>query len=383
MKCNKSSNDELYLRLKNEIDSIKSRYIFLERLFAAAQGSNCEMSAFLQSPAGQALFNNAVMKLVSEQLISPVGKPNTAHGLHLKYRINRSLENKDSDLLAQIIRSITPPASVDYYIKNPQDYLNDKVIIEIIVLFLKQNNKDLITVNERAYQLFGDEKFFKGEGKNRSCGETVLKRLGLSYSSIGCQDTVEPFFSFQNKDFYSLAARNIYIIENKDTFWSFKRKIMDTPAKIKADMLVYGEGKKIVSSFQFFAEYEVNAKEDHFFYFGDLDPEGINIYCQLLDEYPQYKIYPFAEGYQAVLEVGTLREPVKTPKEQRVKKANIERFVQALAESPGLKKFASGGSSGTLDLAWILMLKKHLTEGFYIPQEALSAAKMKERFGAE
>ncbi|QNB47772.1 hypothetical protein BR63_16735 [Thermanaerosceptrum fracticalcis] len=381
MKYNKTNNDELYIRLKNEINSIQSRYILLERLFSTAEGINYDMPVFLQSPEGRAAFNNAVMKLVSEQFISPVGNPNTAQGLHLKYRINRSLEKKDKDLVAQIIRSIAPPATLDYYIKNPQDFLNDRVIIEIICLFLKQKNKDLITVNERAYQLFDDEKFFKGEGKNRSYGETVLKRLGLSYASIGCQETVEPFFSFQNKDFYSLAARNIYIIENKDTFWSFKRNIMDSSSKIKADMLVYGEGKKIVSSFQFIEEYEVDAQQDHFFYFGDLDPEGINIYCQLLDEYPQYKIYPFAEGYKAVLEIGMLREPVKTPKEQRVRKENIEKFIQALEESPELKKLESSVSSGVFDLSWIVMLKKHLEGGFYIPQEALSATKMKERFG--
>lgn len=380
---NYKTNDELYTRLKNEIDSMQRGYILLDEFFSVAEGINYDMPVFLQSPEGRAAFNNAVMRLVTEQAIEPVGKSRTVQGLHLKYRINRSPEKKDKDLAAQIIRSIAPPATLDYYMKNPQEFLHDRDTIEIISRFLKQESKDLITVNERAYQLFGDEKFFTGKGRNRSFGKTVLKRLGLSYANLGCQETVEPFFSFQCKDFYSLAARNIYIIENKDTFWSFKMNIMDVSAKIKADMLVYGEGKKIISSFRFIEEYEVDEQQDQFFYFGDLDPEGINIYCELLDEYPQYCIYPFAEGYKAVWEVGMLREPVKTPKEQRVKKENIDKFIQALNGSLKLKGPELNVPTGSFDLSWTAALKKHLEGGFYIPQEALSASKMQVWFGAE
>jgi len=91
-------------------------------------------------------------------------------------------------------------------------------------------------------------------------------------------------------------------------------------------MLIYREGRKIISNFRFIEEYGVNPKQDCIFYFGDLDAEGIKICCELLDEYPQYKIVPFCEGYQAVLEIGLGKEPVKTPKEQKSKQENIARF---------------------------------------------------------
>lgn len=357
------NKDEIFVTLKKEINSIQGGYILLKRLIYAVEGINNDMPAFLQSPEGQAAFIDSVLKLVSEQTISPVGKPKTVRGLHLKYRINRKPEEKDRDLITKIVRSITPPATLDYYIKNPDEYINDFEIINVITDFLKQKNKDLVTVNERAYQLFGDEKFFRGAGKNRSRGEIVLKRLGLNYASLACEETVEPFFSFQNKDFHALVSRNIFIVENKDTFWSFKRNIMDCPSRIKVDMLVYGEGKKIISSLRFINEYDVSPLTDRFFYFGDLDAEGINIYCELLEKYPQYKIFPFYEGYQAVLEIGLSKRPVKTPKEQKFKKENIDWFIEAF------------------EYSWAIKLKKHLEGGFYIPQEALSATEMKERFG--
>jgi hypothetical protein len=359
------NGDELCLKLKNEINSLPGSFILLAKLYSLAEGATAEMPAFLQSPEGRAAFNKAVMKLVSEQLISPVGKNFTAQGLSVKYRINKIPAEKNQVLVKQIITTIAPPAALDYYLKHPQDFLSDRDVIGMIAHFLREKNKELLTVNERAYQLFGDEKFFKGEGRERSRGAVVLSRLGLSYAALGCQETAEPFFSFQNKEFLSRVSRNIYIIENKDTFWSFKRNILDDPAsRIKADMLIYGEGRKIISSFRFIEEYGVNPEQDCIFYFGDLDAEGINIYCELLDKYPQYKIVPFCEGYQAVLEIGLRKEPVKTPKEQKSKQENIARFNAAFEHT------------------WARKLKSHLEGGFYIPQEALSAAKMKERFGS-
>lgn len=369
------NNDIVYARLKNEINAVRGRQITLNSLIAAVETINMDMPAFLQSPDGQAALNHAVFKLVSENLLTPVGKPVTASGLRQKYKINKKTAEKDAELVEQIVRSITPPAKVDYYLKNPRDYVQDKPVIEVITGFLKREHsvhslhsahsarKDIVTVNERAYQLFGDEKFFKGAGKNRSHGQTVLKRLALTYADMACEETVEPFFSFLRRDFHALAARNIFIVENKDTFWSFKKQLMDCPSRIKVDMLIYGEGKKIISSFRFVAEYGVRAVPDRFYYFGDLDPEGINIYCELLAQYPQYQITPFHEGYQAVLEIGLRQAPVKTPAAQKIKAENIALFT------------------GTFAPAWGAKLQKHLEGGFYIPQEALSAAEMKERFG--
>lgn len=87
MKRNETSLDDIYRKLKEEIDGFQNRYIHLKRLLSAVEGIGFDMPAYLQSPKGQAVFYNAIMKLVSEQLISPVaGKPDTPQGLHLKYR---------------------------------------------------------------------------------------------------------------------------------------------------------------------------------------------------------------------------------------------------------------------------------------------------------
>jgi hypothetical protein len=362
MNDEESNSNRFYCKLKEEIKRVSGKTMLLRQLLGAVEGLSPDLPAWLQSPEGWPVFAAAVRKLVAEGLIAPIGKI-TTHELYLKYRIIRQSEAKEGRVISQIVRSIEPPASVDFYLKNPQYFLADRDVIEIISDFLKQPSHEPAPINERAYQLFGDEKFFKGDRKERSRGETVLKRLGLDYADIGCFETAEPFFSFHHKDLSVRNARRIYIIENKDTFWSFKKRLMDVPSRFRPDMLIYGEGRKVLSSFKFVAEYDLNRGDDTFFYFGDLDAEGINIYCELKEAYPQYRIQPFVEGYQAVFEIGSAREIRKTPKAQKVKPENIGVFIEMFAP------------------VWAAKLAKILEEGRYIPQEALSAAQMKVRFG--
>lgn len=330
-------------------------------LHSAIEASDGEMPLFLQSPKGKELFSKAVKTLVAEQIISPVGKkPFTHNGLYKKYRILNN-KSKDSDLITEIIRYIELPSAVDYYIKHPQAFISEREIIKTINDFVKKGVKDIVTVNERAYELFNDEKFFKGDQRSR--GEAILRRLGLSYSDIGCVDTQEPFFSFYRKDFFSRDMRNICIIENKDTFWSFKKTVLDSDSVLNIDMLIYGEGKKIISSFQFIDQYDIDPCSDKVYYFGDIDPEGINIYCELRDKYYMYNILPLCKAYEGVIEIGRNHELIETPKQQRVSESNIRKFTHFFDEP------------------WDMEIKRILDGGFYIPQEALSCTRLKERFG--
>jgi hypothetical protein len=363
MKSTDKLKQEIYIALKKEINNSKNKFIELTSLFTVAESSSSDMPVFLQSPEGQYAFSGAIGTLFEEQIISPVGKKPNHNGLYIKYRINKENEKKDNQLITEIVKNIVFPAVIDYYVKHTEDYFKDKDVIDVISGYLKKKDDSIVTVNERAYELFGDEKFFRGDEKSRSRGEIVLKRLGLNYLHLGCIETVEPFFSFYKKDFHLKHSRNIYIIENKDTFWTVKKHFMDSVSNIDLDMLIYGEGKKILSSFRFIDEYEIDLQADTFYYFGDLDAEGINIYCDLKAKFPEYNIRPFKHGYQAVLEIGMMRNPAKTPKQQKVSENNIEKFIEEFDDALAIK------------------IKNIINGGLYIPQEALSATMIKERFG--
>ncbi len=352
------TTNTIYAKIKNQIERFPGVYIPLDQLHSWVEGINDDMPVFLQSFGGQNAFLEVIQKLVTDGTLLVVGKKKNHHGLSLKFRKVKQGKSKNSEVVKLMIQSIRPPASVDYYLKNIDDYIRDMEIIDKVCTFLTSDQTGIVSVNERAYDLFGDEKFFKGDEASRSRGEVVLKRLGLNYADIGCEEMFEPFFSFQKKDFHLRSARNVYIIENRDTFWSFKRYMMGLE---KVDMLIYGEGKKIISSFRFVDEYGLSER-DTFYYFGDLDAEGVNILGTLQDDYPGFEIVPFRAGYLAILDIGMRKGLGRVVKDQRLNEVYGRRFVGSFGDEVAMK-FAAV-----------------LDGDFYVPQEALSGIEMKERF---
>lgn len=128
--------NQIYFVLKNETDNAVNKIITLKKLLSAVESSNADMPAYLQSPEGQAAFSAVISKLLTEKVLSPIGKkPGTHNGLHLKYRINMEPESKNIELAARVIKSIRPPAMVDYYIGHPQDFFADEDVIKTICSF--------------------------------------------------------------------------------------------------------------------------------------------------------------------------------------------------------------------------------------------------------
>ena len=151
----------IYAKSKNEIERFNGVYIPLDQLHSWVEGITDDMPVFLQSFNGQNAFREVIQKLVSDGTLLAVGKKKNHHGLPLKFRKVKQEKNKDSDVVKLIIQSIRPPASIDYYLKNIDDYIRDGEIIEKVCTLLMSSQAGIVSVNERAYDLFGDEKFFK------------------------------------------------------------------------------------------------------------------------------------------------------------------------------------------------------------------------------
>ena len=56
MKRNETSLDDIYRKLKEEIDGFQNRYILLKRLLSAVECIGFDMPAYLQSPKGRLFF---------------------------------------------------------------------------------------------------------------------------------------------------------------------------------------------------------------------------------------------------------------------------------------------------------------------------------------
>ncbi len=183
------------------------------------------------------------------------------------------------------------------------------------------------SVNERSFQIFRDEKFLSS-----AAGRALLQRVGLNLAKLACFQTCEPFFYVQylqpGDDF-----AHLLIVENKDTFFSLKKCLTATRrtlAGIPYNFLIYGEGRKIVTSFAFYREVQGLGGQTPLpikvYYFGDLDPEGIDIFGQLQENFPELSIEPFTYLYSELLKLYPER-PKQRDKNQKLKPERLDRFL--------------------------------------------------------
>lgn len=193
--------------------------------------------------------------------------------------------------------------SIDYYIKHLDKYEEERENILKLSKFLNDktylNNK--ISINERSFEIFGREKFLLKEG-----GVKLLSNLGLVPEDLNIYYTTEPISYYSNtKD----TPQNILILENKDTFYSMRKHLINGNSLIfgiSVGSLIYGGGKGIVKSFNDFEyclEPYLTHRDNKLLYFGDLDFEGIKIYEALKKKYGnRLNLCSFTEAYVKMIE---------------------------------------------------------------------------------
>lgn len=223
---------------------------------------------------------------------------------------------------------------VDKYLANPGQYQKDQAYLTALDRFFKdpglsETLQVPYAINERSFQIFGDEKFLASNS-----GRAFLQQIGLTYANLSCYTTPEPFFYVDYRQ-PGEKQTSCLVIENKDTFYTLRKCLATGRCQINRqpiNLLVYGEGRKIVSSFAFMAEVTgPDPAAVTVYYFGDLDPEGIDIFGSLTERYPDYNIHPFIYLYQQLLERQGERAPVRRDKQQRLQPKHLEGFLQNFA----------------------------------------------------
>jgi hypothetical protein len=213
-----------------------------------------------------------------------------------------------------------------------------------------------MSLKERSFSLWGREKLLD---ECRALVMDTLKFNGLNETFLNCYDTPEPFFEYVHAHSEQMT---VLILENKDTWYTFRKLMQDTGksvvAGVRVDVLLYGEGNKITKRG---ALDEYNAgmlrgragQAGEFLYFGDLDLEGIRLFFRTRDANPGLGIRPFTGIYSLMLK---LAAGVELPKS--LDKRGILAPVTEFADMLGL----SGPES----------LLGFLEQGRYIPQEIVN-----------
>lgn len=281
----------------------------------------------------------------------------------LNNRYWRFEDEKDySKYEEELTYKIHPHLDISFYKNNWDKYEKDRFFILQLSEYLTNQQYKLAqpeTTNERSFEIFQREKFLSLEG-----GKDLLKRLGVSKEKLAFYETSEPLSYYSH---HKQHPQNFLIIENKDTFYSMRKHLIegyDSILNLKIGTLIYGGGKSIYKSF---ADY-LNKVEPYFgdmsnkvYYFGDLDYEGILIYETLQKKYPECKIELFYEAYIRMIDKA---------EEMNVK---MDQLLLRLPET----KVGQAKKEGTLfyqvfDANYRSKIQKILESRRYIPQEILN-----------
>jgi hypothetical protein len=290
------------------------------------------------------------------EAVKSAGRTTKPPKLAYRYRVNRHFISSTSrNLLNQDQLAYHPAIKLDHYYSVPvQEYEQDKQWIARIDEYLKQYGfpKEAAPAPERSFELVGNEKWITDHG-----GQALLKRIGL-WDRMFIYPVSDPLMMAVNPKQFEHSIRHKcthLIVENKTTFQALLPVLRDTVFHT----LIYGSGNKITGNIDMFPfQYPVNHCEHQFFYFGDLDYEGIRIWYETNKQRP---IRPATIFYEALLEM-----PFVIGKHnQRRNEASVQAFLTHFTEAQREK------------------IELCLSSGGYYPQETLTTSQLQQLWRRE
>lgn len=302
---------------------------------------------------GFSTFQAGMKELLAEKYLIPLIRPKKykSSALDEVYWLAETASTTGCWNEASMLRVLAAhPLNLDYYINHPAEQtVQVWEYIERIYTFLRTaGEREIITREERSLELFDDEKFLSEKE-----GAQLLKRLGITLETLKAV-TVREHFEYYPESLQSV--RSILISENHSFYDSAKRLIKagKSVCGLQPDMLIYGEGWKIVSSLMFLAELDADAQGASIGYVGDMDKAGWDIYGNLKLSYPHLKLNLALTVYEYMANFAKHTYPYAN--EQKCTAPHLEIVLQEVSAVPRLK----------------LCIERLLEDNKRIPQEVLN-----------
>ncbi|MGG5254098.1 Wadjet anti-phage system protein JetD domain-containing protein [Neobacillus sp. SM06] len=241
-------------------------------------------------------FAKTVLHFEQENILVMVkskGRNHRSPSLAFQYRIQKSELMSDYHKELQYYRSIFHPSIIldEYYREDPAIWKSDLPFLKKIDHYLKIHSfpKEQVPAPERSFEIVGDEKWIIEKG-----GKEILEKTELM-PQLKIIPVSEPLMFAINPS--KLNEKNQYhlIVENKTTYQGLLPVLTETDFST----LIYGSGKAVIKSIEQFPMQYPIAANHQFFYFGDLDKEGISIWFSLHNKRAAILALPF---YTACLE---------------------------------------------------------------------------------
>ena len=233
------------------------------------------------------------------------------------------------------IQGLCPELNLEGYLKNPEKYLECREEIQKLSDFLWKRKKLLserISVKERSFQIFGEEKFLEKKGSR------VLAFNHISEEDLNYYLVHEPFFHLpvQGREqggwgkgrgdqdpgeagvrdtdgkqmAEAAAALPVLVCENKDPWYSISLALNESSTGklfgIRLSHVIYGEGNKITRK-QALTDFlpMIGSKAEKVYYIGDIDGQGIRMLYSII-EGNNAPVCPFLPLYREMLKTADL-----------------------------------------------------------------------------
>lgn len=304
-----------------------------------------ELYSYFSANESYERVSECLINLIENEYLKPV-KASGSNGknppLYNTYAINKTKMNVSYyNELQRCRMRLHSAIKLDvYYERSEKQFLEDLPYLELLSSYLEEHglpDKEEV-VQGRSYEIAGDEKWLQ-EKK----GIDLLKRVDL-LKKMKLTTIEDPAMFALNASFMKYDTYKHLIVENKTVYLHLLELLQDTGFST----LIYGAGWRIVSSTSAFEkQFPFKDKPHTFYYFGDMDYEGIKIFHNLSNKQSLVLAKPFYEAF--------LKGKVSDGKTNQKK------------DSESLNFFLSHFNENTAQ-----KFKAILKEGTYYPQEALN-----------
>ena len=299
-----------------------------------------------------------VKQCVEAGLLSPVASSktngNVLFPIYLKYRILAKADESETEK-DQISKLHPILLESGLFQRKPAEYQRYKEQIQRLNawLFSHMDSPIPISRKERSFEIFGEEKQLEDPSF-----VSLLKRLGVTPDYLSYYDT--PEYCFNDYIPERKKALCLLICENKDIWFNIRRMMFEQQ---KFSLLgtefhgvVYGCGNRISEKNALTSYTDFLGTSDiRYYYWGDIDREGLNIYVKLKRSNPGLDITLFTRAYETMLD-RSVHSPVPTSQDNREQMEDYSEIY-------------SGFDDGHLS-----MLKESIDQNKRIPQEIISFA---------
>ncbi len=304
-------------------------------------------------------FSGAVQELVNSRVLEPVksaGSTMKQPQLAYRYRVNKQyITVRHTHKLQQYRLRLHPAIHLDsYFSLSEQQFEQDRPWLDRIDQFLQVHGFPAAPVPapERSFQLTGNEKWISDLG-----GYALLKRIGL-WDLLLIHPVSDPLMFAINPQLliHTASHRCLHlIVENKTTF----QALLPVLPSSSFSTLIYGCGNKITGNLDMFPlQYPLTGHGHRFYYFGDLDHEGIRIWY---DADKRQTLIPALPFYEACLAQPFVPGKSNQRRNEQAVKAFISYFTTDQQEQ----------------------IEKVLGSGCYYPQETLTTQQLQHIWGSE